>query len=177
MGCCCKPCDDDRVHLVANRTYPINILGYAATALDAQVVVKPHDEGASVIAFQVGDDIREDKKNLFSKRIDFVDHARMDFEGNIISEYYARRDELPDKFHPIIIDITQEGQKVNYSWESIYTDMYINNPHAYRYEVSIDGRVFVEEDYYRIEEASYASEALKAHLTYLDEEDNNGESE
>lgn len=178
MGCCCKPCDDDRVHLVSNRTYPINILGYAATALDAQVVVKPYDDGASTIAFQVGDDLREDKKNVYSKRIDFVDHAMRDFEGNIISEYYARHSDIPDPFHPMVITITEDGQTIGYSKDSIYTDMYVYNPHAFSYTISLDGRVFVDSDEYAIVEEPYTTQSVKAHYTYIrEEEDSNGESE
>lgn len=144
--CGVRTCDGKLVHLQDGHTYPINILGYAATALDAQPIVKKIDTDGNIVCFQIGDDSREDGKNIFKKEITFVEMANKaisDEFGHNIAETYATKDDL-ESFKPVIITISSEGQNVNYSWESIYSDMYIVNPHSFTFYLHTDSPTFIE---------------------------------
>lgn len=144
--CHIRSCDGKLVHLQDGHTYPINILGYAAVALDAQPIVKKLESNPNIVSFQIGDDSREDGKNIFSKEVNFVESAQKaasDEFGRNIADTYAMKEDL-EAFKPVIITISSEGQNVNYSWESIYSDMYILNPHAFTFLLHTDSPTFIE---------------------------------
>lgn len=87
----------DLMHVAKGATYPINILGNAASADVANSPVTDLDEdSADTISFRVGDE-KEDASNEYTHKITKVDEAiksQYDSEGNDIAETYAKKTEV-----------------------------------------------------------------------------------
>lgn len=86
----------DLVHIAKGATYPINILGNAATADVANNPIEDLlPESTDTISFRSGDEL-DSKANEFTHKISKVDEAVMatnDSEGNNIAETYAKKSE------------------------------------------------------------------------------------
>ena len=86
----------DLVHIAKGATYPINILGNAATADVANNPIEDLlPESTDTISFRSGDEL-DSKANEFTHKISKVDEAvkaTNDSEGNNIAETYAKKSE------------------------------------------------------------------------------------
>ena len=86
----------DLVHIAKGATYPINILGNAATADVANNPIEDLlPESTDTISFRSGDEL-DTKANEFTHKISKVDEAikaTNDSEGNNIAETYAKKSE------------------------------------------------------------------------------------
>lgn len=86
----------DLIHIAKRATYPINILGNAATADVANNPIEDLlPESTDTISFRSGDEL-DAKVNEFTHKITKVDeavNATNDSEGNNISETYAKKSE------------------------------------------------------------------------------------
>lgn len=87
----------DLMHVAKGATYPINILGNAATADVANNPIVDLDaESTDTIAFRSGNEI-DDASNEFRHRITKVEEANKaekDSEGNVIVDTYAKKDDV-----------------------------------------------------------------------------------
>lgn len=86
----------DLIHVAKGATYPINILGNAATADVANNPIEDlQPESTDTISFRSGDEL-DSKANEFTHKISKVDEAVMatnDSDGNNIAETYAKKSE------------------------------------------------------------------------------------
>lgn len=86
----------DLMHVAKGATYPINILGNAATADVANNPIEDLlPESTDTISFRSGDEL-DSKENEFTHKISKVDEAikaTNDSEGNNIAETYAKKSE------------------------------------------------------------------------------------